>query len=214
VSSVQPRNVQTAIKVLLALLVEPSLSVARLAEVAGIEEHQVSYIMAQLRRAGVDIDYDFTKHQYVCRFDAQLEKSLLGSFAKKIAAQQVKPKPETVFLTSLDSYTVKQFAQYLGCSKQNVCNMIAGHGGQKIPPGWIAFRVGNTKRWLIRKADIQDGRYVVPASIKKEAEYIMDDAEVKTPSRRTRVCEVPSCNEVVKAHGLCMKHYQAQRRAG
>lgn len=220
------QQIGLTLKLLVILLAEPKITAEALAKTLSVSVAWVFAMTARLREAGLDIEYDRTQQRYSVGLSESFAEGFIPKLANRLnramKASGLRQPPER-FVSSLDRYTVAQFAQYLGSSRQNIQNMIIGYKGQQLPEGWIAFRISDGGRWFIQKMETgRSGKdYRIPGNIKEAAvEYVIGRGGMKVlgGSRPATVqrCIVfengKRCENPQLAHFLCSFHYYQARR--
>jgi biotin operon repressor len=210
------KQVDNTVKLLLMLLVEPRLSQPQLAKVIGVTPGNVMNMIERFREAGLEFEYDFAKKQYVGKFSETLEKTLLGSFAKKLktAVKEAQTPPALKFVSEIERYTLVEFAQMMGTTPQNIYNMIIGYKGQALPAGWVAYQLTASGKWFLKKmlTDRTGQKFVLPPNIKEAARYVIGSGDPMSIKDKALQKCIMGDGDSVAAKGLCMKHYQDSRR--
>ena len=214
------KQIDTTVKLLVVLLTEPRLKSHQIAKALGVSQNHVAQMIGRFRDAGVDIEYDHEDRLYVGKFADQLSESILGGFAKKlkkIVEESLVVQPPVRFISTLEQYTVTEFAKAHGMSPANVYNGIAGYKGQSLPTGWVAYQMAEKGRWMLRRMNVTPaGKDVVPPEIIKNAfTYVTGAGEAVRPvKKKAPGCLVgPECDEPVYAKGFCKPHYYQARAA-
>ena len=212
------KQIDTTVKILVALLTEPRIKSNELAEALGVSPNYIVRMIGRFRDAGLDISYDFDKQQYVGKFNEQMSKSMLGPYARKlksVISRAEFSKPPVRFVSTLDRYTTSQFAAHMGVTLANVSNMLMGYKGQKLPAGWIGYQTKPNGRWFIQRAatDRSGKKYIVPDHIQEIAhKYVIGEGDAVDFKAKKSECNVPKCGKLVFARGLCSEHYYKARR--
>lgn len=217
------QQIQLTIKLLLTLLAEPKIRADRLAKSLGVSQGWVYLMTMRLREAGLDIEYDRNRGgQYSVALTPELQEGILGKYAARLKRQLTdhsrKFQPVS-FVSAIDRYSVRQFAEYLGTTPQNIGNMLQGYRGQSLPEGWVGFQVSERGKWFIQKmiADRSGKHWTVPDNVKNGAfSYVTGrgDLKVSGPKPAFKQCYVPydmegksPHHEPVLSFGLCNRHY-------
>jgi hypothetical protein len=210
------RQVRTTLGVLVTLMVDPKLKADDLAKIAGLTPNGVARLLGELRDAGFDVHYDYSKEKYVGKLTADLEESILGPVAQKIrraVSKSEASRPPVRLVSSLERYTVPQFAELTGDTPSNVYNKITGYKGAKLPAGWVAYQNTERGKWMVQKmvADRTGTKFTLPENVKEAAQYVIGEGDPQRMRARPLKCLV--CDETnVVARGLCGAHYQDARR--
>ena len=213
-------TVDTTLKILVTLLAQPRVTAAQLAEGLGRCENTVAKHLGRLRALGITIEYDRAEERYNVDLGEGLHTSLLGRYAKtmqSILGTADVSKPVKV-VESLERYSVVEFAESIGCTPQNVHNMISGYKGTKLPAGFVAYQMKDHGKWLIQRMvrDEENATWVLPPNITDAYRVaIGDSADAPTPDeqRERMECKEDDCGGRVIAKGRCWKHYRRVRRA-
>lgn len=215
------KQVDTTVKVLVTLLAEPRVKAAQLAQILEQSPSNVARLIARFRESGLTIDYDFSSETYKVDFTESLQKSLLGKYAKKlrrIVSDTQASKTPVKFVSSLDRYSLPQWAEMHGTTPQNVYNMIIGYKGAHLPSGWVAYQMMDRGKWLIQKMDRDrtGTKYAVPSNL-KEAFRMVTGTGAEASDRVTQIrrmqCAVRGCKDGILSRGLCSAHYYMSRRS-
>jgi len=180
----------------------------------------------RLRKAGLDVEYDQLRQQYSVGLSEGMAKGFIPKLATKLnRAMKEKglKEPPQRFVSSLDRYTITQFAEYLGSSPQNIQNMIIGYKGQSLPEGWVAFKISDNGRWFIQKMETgRSGKdYRIPDNVKSAStEYVVGRGGMKVaggakPSTIAKCIVFENgkrCQNPRLAKRLCSFHYYQARR--
>jgi plasmid maintenance system antidote protein VapI len=211
------KQIETTVRVIVALATEPRIKAHELAEAIGVTPNYIAQMLMRLRQAGIDIEYDFKEQRYVGKFSEQFERGLMGAFLKKFRRQVLKAdfsQPPVKFVDSLERYELSEFAEKIGTSRNNVYNMISGYKGLSLPPGWIAIQREPRKKWMVQKmpTDRSGKRYELPKSIEGVHKYVVGGTEIVPLNEKRSTCGYPECENPVFARGLCNQHYYRARR--
>lgn len=212
------KQLDVTVKMLVTLITEPRMKAADIATLLDVSPNYIARMLARFREAGINIEYDYKKMQYVGKFEEQLGATILGPFAKKLKRAITTAefsKPPIKFVTSLDRYTVAQFSEMLGVSPQNVYNGINGYKGQKLPTGWVAYQSTDGGNWMIVKArtDRSGKKYEVPPEIELNSHrYVLGAGDALKGKQKASHCKYPACQEATMSRGLCSVHYYQARR--
>lgn len=212
------KQIDTTVKLLLALITEPRLTADKLAKMLDVSPNYIAKMLVRYRDAGIHIEYDFSQKKYVGKFSEQLERTILGPFAKKLkraVARAEFSQPKVRFVHTLESYTVQQFAELMKVSDTNIYNGLNGYKGQQFPAGYVAYKTGKRTSWIIVKAetDRTGTKYRVPKSVLDIAyRYVIGSESALPPKAKSSKCNVVGCQNHVQARGLCGTHYQEARR--
>ena len=213
-------KVDTTLKVLVTLLAQPRTSAAQLAEGLGQAPNTVAKHIGRLRDAGLSIGYNFEDEQYTIDLGEALHTSLLGRYAKTmqtIIGSSEKPEP-VKFVHALDRYTLPEFAESIGCTAQNVYNMIIGYKGATLRSGYVAYQVKERGKWLVQRMvrDELNQRWLVPQNVVDAYRIVIGEgADVTTREQQEQrsQCNEDDCDNRIIAKGRCWKHYARMRRA-
>lgn len=215
------RQVDTTVKVLVTLLAEPKVKASQLAKALGQSPSNIARLISRFRDAGLKIDYDFSSESYSVDFDEQLQKSILGRYAKKmrrLLSDTQAAKTPVRFVSSLSRYTLPEWAQAHGMSAQNVYNMIIGYKGAHLPSGWVAYQLVDRGKWLVQKMDRDrtGKKYAVPTNLKDAFKIVVGEGEEvgeRSDQIKRAQCAVHGCKESILSKGLCSTHYYMSRRS-
>lgn len=212
------KQVDTTVKLLLALLSEPRIKANELAKTLDVSTNYVARMISRFREAGLDIDYDFQKGQYVGKFTDQLAKTVLGTYSKKlrkVIREAEFSQPPVRFIDSLERYDLAQFAAKMGTSPQNIYNMIIDYKGQKLPAGWVAYQLAPAGKWFVvaMRKDRTGSKFELPDVVTTAHSYKVGEGDPVSIKSKAIACAVPKCGLPPVARGFCQTHYQADRRA-
>lgn len=214
------KQLDLTIKLIVTLLAEPRVSAEALGKALGVSAAWVHKMTGILRESGLDIEFDRIKGQYSVGLSEELQKGLLGKYSarlkRSITTHELK-NPPIRFVTSLERYDVRQFAEYLGSSPQNVYNMIAGYKGQALPAGWVAYQISPAGKWFVQKmnTDRSGKKFLLPDNVKDAHAHVIGTNEQIGPGGKKPpkpVCGWQACKEPLLAKGLCSGHYYQVRR--
>lgn len=215
------------IKLLVTVLIEPTITTSELAKALDVQPTRVARLLMSFREAGVHIDYDFKRGRYNVALSDALEKSVLGKFLTKVRramSDSASRQPPVRFVTSLENYSLIEFAEMVGTSPSNVYNMVINYKGATLPAGWIAYQMQERSKWRVTKMTTdRTGKIFEVPEMLLHAFRTSKGSGTKIDSSLKRIvtkCQAVTldgkkevvCKEPVLFKGYCRTHYYQQRR--